>query len=149
MATANLTIDTSELNEFFEQMKSAGNGDFKKEMMKFLEGLGNEFLSIVEDEIIRKDVTDTRLLLNSFKKSGDGNIWMIEDDGMSLEIGTNVDYASYVNDGHWTNPKGVDTRWVPGKHYWESAIRILDKMIPQLLEVKVQKWIDEYFGRWI
>jgi hypothetical protein len=118
---------------------------------------------------------DTRLLLKSFRRSGDGCIWTIEDDGMSLEIGTNVDYASYVNDGHWTNPKGVDTRWVPGywtedrfiydpnaktgmllkqkwvpgKHYWESAIRILDKMIPQLLEAKVQKWIDEYFGRWI
>ena len=87
-------------------------------------------------------------------------------------MGTNVEYASYVNDGHWTNPKGVKLRfvpgywlddgrfiydptaeggmvlkqkWVEGKHYWESALRILDKMLPDLLDARLQSWIDEYF----
>ena len=87
-------------------------------------------------------------------------------------LSNNANYASYVNDGHWTNPKGVQYRfvpgywlddgrfiydpsaeggmvlkqhWVEGKHYWESALRILDKMMPDLLDAKLQTWLDEYF----
>ena len=89
-----------------------------------------------------------------------------------LEVGTSVEYAGYVNDGHWTNTKGVERRfvpgywegdrfiydpaakggmmlkqhWVEGKHYWESALRILDRIYPELLEAKLQEWLDSYFG---
>ena len=88
-------------------------------------------------------------------------------------MGTSVNYAGYVNDGHWTNPKGVKTRFVPGKwegdrfiydpsadggmvlkqqwvegsHYWESALRIIDRMYPELLDRKLQEWLDSYFGK--
>ena len=91
---------------------------------------------------------------------------------MILEIGTSVNYASYVNDGHWTNPKGVEKRfvpgywngdrfiydpsakcgmilkqkWVEGKHYWESAVRIIEKIYPTLLDEKLQRFIDNYFS---
>ena len=115
---------------------------------------------------------DTRQLLASFEKGEQGNVWELSDGDLTLEVGTNVDYASYVNDGHWTNPKGVQYRfvpgywlddgrfiydpsaeggmvlkqhWVEGKHYWESALRILDKMMPDLLDAKLQTWLDEYF----
>ena len=115
---------------------------------------------------------DTRLLLISFNKGGDGNLWEMSEGGLTLEIGTNVKYAAYVNDGHWTNPQGVETRfvpgvwqgdrfiyqpgaktgmvlrqrWVEGKHYWESAVRIFEKMFPNVIEVKIQQWLDKYFG---
>lgn len=78
----------------------------------------------------------------------------------------------YVNDGHWTNPKGTAMRfvpgvwngdkfeyipgaktgmvlkqkWVQGKPYWDSALRIFERMFPELLEAKMQQWIDRYFG---
>jgi hypothetical protein len=88
---------------------------------------------------------------------------------------TNVEYAKFVNDGHWTNPKGIERRfvpghwekangkgrfiytpgektgmvlkmkWVEGSHYWESSIRILERLYPELLEKKLQSWLDEYF----
>lgn len=36
-------------------------------------------------------------------------------------------------------------KWVEGSHYWESSIRILEKLYPELLEKKLQSWLDEYF----
>ncbi len=165
-------IDTTEFKKFFESIKKAANGDFRKEFELFLEGIGNEFLRIVQDEIIRRQVMDTRLLLASFEKGADGNIWRLEEGGMVLEVGTNVNYAKYVNDGHWTNSRGVERRfvpgywqgdrfiydptakggmmlkqhWVEGKHYFESALHILDRIFPELLDAKLQEWIDRYFS---
>lgn len=169
---ATVDFDMREFREFFQRMESAAKGDFRKEMELFLEGLGNEFLRILQDEIVRREVVDSRLLLASFEKGSDGNVWELTDDGLTLEVGTNVTYAGYVNDGHWTNTKGVERRfvpgywdgdrfiydpsaeggmmlkqhWVEGKHYWESALRILDKIYPELLEAKLQQWLDSYFG---
>lgn len=83
-----------------------------------------------------------------------------------------MEYATYVHDGHWTNSKGVAQRWVPG--YWEgdrfiydpaaktgmllkqkwvkgnpyfdSAIRIYNKIFQASLEVKLEEWLDKYLG---
>ena len=165
-------IDMSEFKEFFGSLERAARGDFRKEFELFLEGIGNEFLRILQDEIVRRKVMDSRQLLASFEKGGDGNVWSIEEGGLVLEVGTSVEYAGYVNDGHWANTKGVERRfvpgywqgdrfiydpaakggmmlkqhWVEGKHYWESALRILDRIYPELLEAKLQEWLDRYFG---
>ena len=165
-------LEADEMKEFFEKCRRAGNGVFKRELSLFLEGISLEFLRIIEDEIIRLKVMDTRLLLNSFHKGEDENVWRLSDSGLTLEVGTNVEYASYVNDGHWTCKKGEKMRfvpgywsgnrfiydssaksgmmlkqnWVKGAHYWESGLRILDKMLPGLIEAKLQLWINSYFG---
>lgn len=165
-------IDMSEFKEFFGSLERAARGDFRKEFELFLEGLGNEFLRILQDEIVRRKVLDSRQLLASFEKGGDGNVWNIEEGGLVLEVGTSVEYAGYVNDGHWANTKGVERRfvpgywegdrfiydpaakggmmlkqhWVEGKYYWQSALRILDRIYPELLEAKLQEWLDSYFG---
>lgn len=169
---ATVDFDFSEFKEFFQRMERAAKGDFRKELELFLEGLGDEFLRIVQDEIIRRQVLDTRHLLISFEKGSDGNVWKIFDGGLTLEVGSSLDYAGYVNDGHWTNPKGVEIRfvpghwngdrfiydpgakggmvlkqhWVEGKHYFESASRILNKMFPALWEAKMEQWLASYFG---
>lgn len=170
---ARVTFDFSEYKDFFKKLKKAGGDDFKKEAVIWLDALGVEFLRVVENEIIRRDVTDSRLLLHSFTKGDANNFWEISDGGLTLEVGTHVDYASYVNDGHWTNPKGVEMRfvpgvwngdkfeympgsktgmilkqkWVEGSHYWNSAMFIWEKMFPELVEAKLQQWFDRYFGR--
>ena len=170
---ATVEFDMSEFREFFQRMERAARGDFRKELEQFMEGLWNEFLRILQDEIVRRQVVDSRLLLASFEKGNDQNVWEISDGGLTLEVGTNVEYAGYVNDGHWTNTKGVERRfvpgywegdrfiydrsaeggmmlkqhWVEGAHYWESALRILDRIYPELLERKMQQWLDSYFGR--
>jgi hypothetical protein len=166
-------LDVSRCRAFFETVGRAAKGDFRRDMELFLEGIGFEFLRIVEDEIIRRKALDTRLLLHSFDKGSEGNVWEIKDGGLALEVGSSVKYAGYVNDGHWTNPKGVAVRWVPGRwegdrfiydadaktgmalkqrwvegaHFWESALRILDKIFPKLLDEKLQEWLNKSFGR--
>lgn len=168
---AQVSIDASEVRDFVERLGQAARGDFKRELNLFLEGLGYEFLRILQDEIIRLKVLDTRQLLASFRKDGPGNIWTLNEGGLTLEVGTSVDYAKYTNDGHWTNKKGVERRfvpgvwsgdrfiyqpgaktgmvlkqhWVEGSHYWESALRILEKIYPKLLDAKLQQWLDNYF----
>lgn len=173
MSSRYVDMDMEEFREFFKRVERAAKGDFKKELELFLEGLGNEFLRILQDEIVRRKVMDSRQLLASFERGNDGNVWRIEEGGLVLEVGTSVNYAAYVNDGHWTNTKGVEKRfvpgyfrgdrfiydpsakggitltqhWVEGKHYWESALRILDKIYPEFLETRLQDWLDSYFGK--
>lgn len=172
MSSRHIDIDVSELRNFFARLERAAKGDFRKELELFLEGLGDEFLRVIQDEIERRKVMDSRLLLASFEKNTEGNVWKLEEGGLTLEIGTNVEYAKYVNDGHWKNPKGVEQRfvpgywegdrfiydpssksgmilkqgWVEGKPYFDSALRILDKMYPDFLDKKLQEWLDTYFG---
>ena len=102
MSSRYVDIDMSEFKEFFGSVERAAKGEFRKEFERFLEGLGYEFLRILQDEIVRRKVMDTRLLLASFEKGSNGNVWNIQEGGLVLEVGTNVDYASYVNDGHYT-----------------------------------------------
>lgn len=172
MAVKAVTVDCSELEDFFKKLDRAGKGDLKKEFKKYIGALGTEFLRVVEDEIIRLEVMDTRLLLNSFHKGTGGNVWIMSNGGLTLEVGTNVEYASYVNDGHWTNKKGQATRWVPGiwngdrfvytpgaktgmllkqkwvegRHYFDSAVNIIEQMLPGFMERKIEEWLLSYFG---
>lgn len=161
-------IDMSEFKEFFGSLERAAKGEFRKELELFLEGLGNEFLRILQDEIVRKKVMDTRLLLASFQKGSEENVWELTDGGLTLEVGTNVEYAKWVENGHKQQPgRFIPGYWegdrfiydpkadggmvlkqkeVKGKHYFDSALRILNKIYPKLLEAKLQEWLDRYFG---
>lgn len=169
---ATVEFDMSEYRAFFDRVEKAARGDFRKDFELFLEGIGEEFLRIVQDEIVRRKVMDSRLLLASFERGAEDNVWRLQEGGLVLEVGTNVSYASYVNDGHWTNTKGVERRWVPGywqgdrfiydpsaktgmllkqhwvegAHYFDSALRILNEIMPQVLDEKLQAWLDNYFG---
>lgn len=166
-------FDISEFERYFDLVEQASKGLFKKEIAKWFEASGFEFLRIVQDEIIRREVVDTRLLLNSFEKGARENTWKVSDGGLTLEVGTNIKYAQYVNDGHWTNKRGVSTRFVPGEwrgdkfvyingantgmvlkqkwiegaHYWESAIRVFERVFEASIEIKMQEWGDKYFSQ--
>ena len=124
----NVSMDMSDFRDFFQRVGAAARGDFRRELEIFLEGIGEEFLTIVQNEIIRREVTDTRLLLASFERGSENGVWRMEEGGMALEVGTNVEYAAFVNNGHWTidpeNPRhftlgdGTLARFVPG--VWEG-----------------------------
>lgn len=171
---AKIEVDTSELSAFFDKCLKAGNGDLKKEFDLFLEGIGMDFLRIIQDEIISKEVKDTRDLLASFQKGENDNVWIHNSGALTLEVGTNVQYAKYVNDGHWQNRRfipgdvviGKDgkvkefkynpsaktgimltAKRVEGKHYWESGIKIIEAMLPKFLDAKIQQWLEQYFSR--
>ncbi len=164
---ANVEVNVAELNEFFDKCSRISD-DLKKQLNLFLEGLGNEFLRVIQDEIISKGVVDTRLLLSSFQKGDKDNVWVLSEGSIELEVGTNVQYAKFANDGHWQNRRFVPGRWsgerfiyesgaktgmmltakrVEGKHYWESGIKIIESMMPKFLEAKIQEWLNQYFSR--
>lgn len=176
MAGRYVSIDATELRRFVERLNQAGRGkEFEKELSRFLDAIAVEFLSYVQDFIIQAGSVDTRLLLNSFQKSGEGNVFIAQEGGLQIEVGTNVEYASFVNDGHWLNPRGVDMRWVPGEwqgerfiyqpgaktgmllkqkwiegsHYFDDAIRLMERMAPQFMERKMQQWLEQYFSDFV
>lgn len=167
---SNFKIDTREINNFMKKFKKAASKEFKQKLSLWLEAMGFEFLDIIQDEIIRSKTVDTRLLLNSFQKGNKSNLWSISNGGLTLEVGTNLEYAIWVNDGHFTTKEGVAARWVPGywvgdkftyeqgcktgmllkrkfvegSHYWDNAIKIYEKVFHKSLEKNLQQWLDKF-----
>jgi len=163
--------DLTELEDFVKGLHNA-SARFKDDMALFLDAVGVNMLRIIQDEIIRLEVVDTRLLLKSFHKGDANNIYELSEGGLTLTIATNVEYAAYVNDGHWLNPQGVEKRFVPGywsngrfiyqrgaktgmvlkqryingRHYIEHAVNIMETMFPQLVERKLEAWFSQYFS---
>ncbi len=58
---ARVEFDFTEMGAFFARLKKVAQGNFKKDVALFLEELGIEFLQLIQDEIVRRDVVDTRL----------------------------------------------------------------------------------------
>ncbi|NBJ68908.1 MULTISPECIES: HK97 gp10 family phage protein [Clostridia] len=169
-----MSFEIEGLQEFISAVKEAADGVFADQLGLWLEGMGMQFLDLIQDEIIRTETVDTRRLLNSFSRSDEENMWSISSDRLSLEVGTNVNYASFANDGHFTvDPNsGKDRRWVPGRWkgdrfeydpseretgmllkiqwvdgsgYWDNALAIFDKMFEKSLDRLLQKWLDSHF----
>ncbi len=162
-------VNVDDLKKFNSKLHELAGSDLDRQLAEFLDAAGFEMLRVIEDEIIRLGAVDTRLLLNSFHKGSSDNIYELDEGGLSLKIGTNVEYAAFVNDGHWANPQGVERRfvpgvwqggkfryqsgastgmvlhqqYVPGKHYLEHAVVIMEKMFPKLLERKLAQWLND------
>lgn len=128
--------------EVIEAIQKLGGG-FASEFETWLEALGFQFLEEVQNEIIRQQVVDTRRLLNSFGPGSEDGVWELDRQRgvLTLEVGTNVEYAGWVNDGHWTiNPEsGKRTRWVPG--YWRGDRFIYDPTAKTGMLLKL-KWVE-------
>ncbi|WYP24752.1 HK97 gp10 family phage protein [Alkalihalobacillus sp. FSL W8-0930] len=161
------------LDKFIKSANKAAKSGVKEEIKLWGEASAFQFLDEIQNEIIRTKTVDTRRLLNSFGKGDSDNVWSVSKGGLTLEVGTNVEYASFVNDGHFTvDPSsGKDRRWVPGRWtngrfiydpsskdgmllkikwvdgtgYWDNANFIFQKMFERSLEKKLQGWIDSTF----
>lgn len=161
-------VEIKGLEKLMADLERAADGELLQEYGLWLEAMGYEFLAIVQEEIIRTGTVDTRRLLNSFDKGDGEGIWKATEGGLTLEVGTNVQYASYANDGHWTTKEGVEQRFVPGRwkgdrfeyvpgaeegmvlkrkwvegtQYWDAALLIFERMFESALEKKLQLWLD-------
>lgn len=154
------------LKQFIKQVENAADGGLKREFGLWLEGLGMDFLGLIQDEIIRTETVDTRRLLNSFNRGDSEGVWSIHQGGLTLEIGTRLAYASYANDGHfqwkrfvpgyWRGDRffyepGASTgmmlkeKWVEGSHYWDNALAIFERIFERSLERRMQQWLDTEF----
>lgn len=160
-------IDMSNMKDFVKRMEQAANSGFREELEILLDALGDEYLRILQDEIIRLKVVDTRELLNSFHKFDTGGGWKSGTE-LTLEVGSNLVYAQWVNDGHHQQPgrfipgewqgdrfvyqPGAESGmvlkkdWVEGKHFIETSLAIMERKVgPAIFEKKVQEWLNSYF----
>lgn len=104
-----MAIDTGQLEAWIAKVDRAAAA-LKPEAADALEELGEKFLDLVCDEIQAAQNVDTRLLLSSFHKGSANNIWELNEGALTLTVGTAVEYAKWVNDGHNQRPG----RFVPG-----------------------------------
>lgn len=142
----------------------------------WLDSCGMMFLDEIQREIIRSQTVDTRRLLNSFTKASGDSVWVMGGSGVQLrlEVGTNVKYAKYANDGHHTidpasgktqrwvpgnwvngrfeyNPASktgmlLKLKWVPGSHYFDTAFAIYRAMFQRSISNKYERFMRQQFA---
>lgn len=161
-----MTSGNIRLRGFDEFIRALGDmGDEAKQDFKdFLDLEGFQFLDAVQDKIIAMEVVDTRRLLNSFDQGSTDGMWSFTNGGLTLSVGTNVEYAAAVNDGHkqkrrwvpgvWNNGKfeyrpGADTgmmlteKFIPGRPYWDNAVQSFERIFQEDGSEWFSKWVDE------
>lgn len=133
----NSKVGIQELKKFAKRLEDAANKDLKRQYNVWLEAIGMEFLGIVHDQIIRLGVVDTRRLLNSFSRGNEDCVFELNQAKLVLKIGTNVEYAAEVNDGH----KLRNGQWWEGYHYFDISITHLELIIAASMERKMVQWL--------
>lgn len=159
-------FDFGEYKTFFERMRAAKRG-FQEELGLWLEAMGVEFLTEVQEQIISRNAMQAGYMLRSFSRGGDENVWDIDLGALRLEVGTSLEYAIYANNGHRQQPgrfipgywKGnefiydpsaksgmvLKASWVVGKHYFDAAIQVIAPQFEKSFERKLGEWLTQYF----
>ena len=159
-------IDVSELERFARACEAA-KADLKPYAGKVLEEAGEEFLDIVQTEIVRCGNINFGDLHDSFTKGGALNIYRLDTGALILTIGTKVPYAKWVNDGHRQQPgrfipgfwEGNHFRYSPGaktgmvlkasfvagSHYFDKSKQVLKTMFPQMADRAFEQFFKRYF----
>lgn len=159
-------IDVSQLERFARSCEAAA-ADLKPYAGEVLEDAGEEFLDIVQSAIQSAGNVDKGKLLASFTKGGAGNIWELNTGGLTLTIGTNVEYAKWVNDGHRQQPgrfipgfwEGNHFRYSPGaksgmvlkasfvtgSRFFDKSVQVLERMFPERAENAFRQFFRRYF----
>lgn len=159
-------IDVSQMEDFARKCTAAA-ADLKPYAAKTLEEAGEEFLDIVQGAIEGAGNVDTGKLLSSFAKGGPGNVWELNTGGLTLTIGSTLDYAKYVNDGHrqqpgrfipgfWSGSRFVyspgaksgmvlKASFVAGSHYFDKSVEVLRRMFPEIVEKSFEQFFRRYF----
>lgn len=160
-------IDTSEFDALMQKFENAQN-DIKKFSRKFLDEVGEEFLTIVQEEIERAENVDERLMLSSFSKGSGYGVYELDMGACTLTVGTNIEYAKWVNDGHeqkagrfipgvWHGDRfqyipGAKTgmvlkaSFVSGSHFFDKSVETLDGIFPRLAKGTFEKFFKRYFS---
>jgi Bacteriophage HK97-gp10, putative tail-component len=157
-------MSNSDIEAFARRLEKLAGGELKRELAEWLERAGLEFLDMVQQEIVRTGTINTKTLLQSFEKGNGDNVWRLNQGGLTLEVGTHVEYASAVNDGHWQERRFVPgefrggrfiysphastgmllkAKWVKGTNYWDAAIAVMDRQFEQMLDRLLQRYLDQ------
>ncbi|BEV38109.1 HK97 gp10 family phage protein [Bacillus stercoris] len=155
------------LKQLNAALKEAASGGFSRQATRWLEECGQDFLEIVQSELISTQTVNTEKLFRSFERGTKDNHWIAQSGGLSLEVGTQLDYASFLNDGHWTSKQDVrwvpgrfqgsqfiydpaastgmalKRKWIPGTGYWDHALLLYEQLFEKSLESKLRQWLKK------
>ena len=151
------------LDRLISQLQTACDGGLKAEYQVWLEDMGLEFLDIIQDELIKENAVDTGRLLKSFTQGDKENHFFLSKGGLTLEVGTQLEYASSSGERRWVPGRLTGSRfeydpnastgmmlasqWIEGNGYWDHAVMLYEQMFEQSLDRKLQSWFDRHFGR--
>lgn len=122
----------------FQELINKINTELEPQMEIWAEEIGIKMVQAVRKEIRARGLVDSRNMINSFMKGSNGNIWEISrGNGVSLEFGSNVDYAFYLEMGYVTKGGSI----VYPKSYFTTAMRAIELMIDIQLANKFMKWV--------
>lgn len=159
-------VDTSELDSYVSRLEAA-IPQIKPKLARTLDYAGQDFLDLVQQQIEAAGNVDTRTLLSSFSKGAGNGIYHLDEGGLTLEIGTRVEYARWVNDGHrqrpgrfipgvWSGDRFIYTpgastgmvlkaSFVEGSHYFDHAEAAFEAMFPDLIREQVDTLLHSIF----
>jgi len=159
-------IDVSQLEDLARRCEAAST-NLKPYLGETLDDIGNEFLEIVQSNIMRAKNVDTRLMLSSFVRGSSNGIYELDMGGLTLTIGTNVEYAKWVNDGHGQQPgrfipgvwSGSRFTYVPGaktgmvlkanrvtgSYFFDKSVRALESLFPSMADKAFEDFFRRYF----
>lgn len=105
-----------DFREFQNRMEKL-HRNFPQILKQVVYQLGEELLNHVIEEVGRQDLIDTGTMWNSFSQGDQNNVWEFDGDRntLSLEVGSNLTYAEYLNDGYTIDK----TYFVPG--FWNGV----------------------------
>lgn len=161
-----MPADVSGLESLVSRMSMA-QSQLKPKLGEILDKASVKFLNAVQDEIMAAENVDTRMLLSSFAKGAGNNVYELNIGSLTLNVGTNVEYAVYVNDGHsqqpgrfvpgvWSGEKFIYTPgaktgmvlkadFVEGSHYFDNAVEAFETMFPDVVENQVHGLLASLF----
>lgn len=159
-------IDVSELEALAVKAERCQR-NLKSYIARSLDELGEQFLDMIVSEIKANGNVISSKLANSFRKGGEGNIYRLDAGGLSLEIGSSVKYARWVNDGHgqrpgrfvpgyWSGKRFVyvpgygsgmvlKANFVKGSHYFDEAVDQLEELFPTFAKKTIEHFFELYF----
>ncbi|WP_236781901.1 HK97 gp10 family phage protein [Aneurinibacillus sp. XH2] len=111
------TVNIHDFDGLYRKLQEMQHGVIEKVIRNIVEALGETLLNELIEEIGRQDLIDTGTLWNSFTRGDEENVWEwdIDRNAITLEVGSNLSYARYLNDGYTIEK----THFVPG--YWNSG----------------------------
>ena len=159
-------IDISQLETFVSELDAAQT-QIKFMIAEILDDAGEEFLDLVQNEITNAGNVDTRVLLSSFSKGSGYGVYELDIGELTLTVGTNVEYAQWVNDGHSQQPgrfipgfwqggrfiyqPGASTgmvlkaSFVEGSHFFDSAERDMENRFPRIISDAMETLLGSLF----
>lgn len=154
------------------RFRALADDGIEQVLRNIAEAAGETLLNLIVDEIDKQGLIDTGALWQSFSRGEDGNVWEwdIDRNALTLEVGSNLPYAYYLNDGYtiekeyfvpgyWngggsfvydTGAKGgfmAKPRSFIGRHYFDIAVAEFEEGMNEFIIRRLERELERMLSR--